>query len=262
EILENLRLKDVSRLQVKEYKTGTKKNIRNRIHYGLIFCERGNICFRMHGRTGEYDCVCTNNEVILAPKNSDYDIFVIEDSRTFIIDFELFAGHFDDMHEFIIGEGVTEYYCNVFLRMQKNYFGSEKNDLVNLSFLYDIIAHVNDRGYNKKRFIVIEKSEKYLEKNLFSDKLSVKNIAQESNISEVYFRKMFKEKYGKSPLSYINDMRIKKAKELIINEENLSIKEVSDACGFLDIYSFSRSFKKNVGVSPSQYRKKMQFRNC
>ena len=105
-------------------------------------------------------------------------------------------------------------------------------------------------------------TEKYLEKNLFSDKLSVKNIAQESNISEVYFRKMFKEKYGKSPLSYINDMRIKKAKELIINEENLSIKEVSDACGFLDIYSFSRSFKKNVGVSPSQYRKKMQFRNC
>ena len=63
-------------------------------------------------------------------------------------------------------------------------------------------------------------------------------------------------------ISYINEMRIKRAKNMLISAEELSIKDISELCGYLDIYSFSRSFKKYVGISPSQYRKNMQFRNC
>ena len=77
----------------------------------------------------------------------------------------------------------------------------------------------------------------------------------------MYFRRLFKEKYGISPMRYINVNRLKRAKNLLIEDE-MSISEISQYCGFLDGYSFSRVFKKWVGISPSEYKKDMQFRNC
>ena len=53
----------------------------------------------------------------------------------------------------------------------------------------------------------------------------------------------------------------KNAKNLLVEDE-LSVSEISQVCGFLDVYSFSRAFKKWAGMSPSEYRKRMQFRNC
>ena len=257
-ILEELRFKNVSRLLVKKYDAGIKRSIRNRLHCGLIFCERGKIVFKMNDNS----YVCSENKVILAPKGSDYDLFVEENSYTFIIDFELHLGTINNMHELTIGNRVSEYYYKVFIRMQNYSMGPKTNDLVLLSLLYDVAAHINDQGYLKKQFISIKRSEKYLEDNVFNAKLSIKNIAKASNISEVYFRRLFKEKYDQTPISYINEMRIKRAKNMLISAEELSIKDISELCGYLDIYSFSRSFKKYVGISPSQYRKNMQFRNC
>lgn len=261
EILENLRFKKVSRLLLKNYSRGTYKSIRNRLHYGFVFCAKGRVIFTMHGRTCEYDCLCDPENVILAPKASDYDFYAEEDSQLFIVDFELHSGHFDDMLAITLGNNY-EYYFREFLSMQKYSMNFKGNDLVNLSLVYDLAAHVNDYGYSNKHYSTISEGEKYLEENLYSEKLSIRAIAKSANISEVYFRKLFKEKHGMSPLHYINEMRIKKAKDMLIEEEIMTIQDISSACGFLDIYSFSRAFKKHVGVSPRQFRKNMQFRNC
>lgn len=255
DILENLRFKDISRLLVKEYETGVFRSIRNRAHNGFIFCSKGELHYSMNGKKH----ICNQQHVILAPKGCDYDLLVESASHTFVIDFELNEGIFKEMYSFTINE--SESYWHEYLNMEKRIFGLASYKLTNLSVLYDITAHINSYGYYVKKYKIIENSERFLEENLYNSKISIQEIADQSNISEVYFRRLFKEKYGISPMRYINVNRLKRAKNLLIEDE-MSISEISQYCGFLDGYSFSRVFKKWVGISPSEYKKDMQFRNC
>ncbi len=59
---------------------------------------------------------------------------------------------------------------------------------------------------------------------------------------------------GYNPSGYILSLRINKAKKLLATE-NMSITQVADECGFYDLPYFSRTFKKQTGVTPSQYRR-------
>lgn len=255
EVLENLRFKDLSRLLIKEYETGALRSIRNRAHNGFIFCNKGEMLFTMNGR----NYVCDQTHVVLTPKGSDYDFVVKSASHTFIIDFELNEGMFDEMYSFLISE--SESFYHDYLNMEKRLFGLPSYQLTNLGNLYEIAAHVSSCGYYVKKYRIIEASEKYLEENIYNGKISIQEIADRSNVSEVYFRRLFTEKYGVCPIQYIASNRIKRAKNLLV-EAKLSISEISQVCGYLDVYSFSRAFKKKVGISPSQYKKDMQFRNC
>lgn len=59
---------------------------------------------------------------------------------------------------------------------------------------------------------------------------------------------------GYNPSAYILNLRINKAKN-ILSTKNIPITEVADECGFYDLPYFSRTFKKQTGVTPSQYRR-------
>ncbi|MDY0102297.1 MAG: ATP-binding protein [Lentimicrobium sp.] len=59
---------------------------------------------------------------------------------------------------------------------------------------------------------------------------------------------------GYSTISYVLQLKLNKAKKML-TDENISITEVSDACGFYDVSYFSRVFKKEFGISPSHYQK-------
>ena len=71
-------------------------------------------------------------------------------------------------------------------------------------------------------------------------------------MSEVYFRKLFKEEYGVSPQKYIIDLRIQNAVGLI-STGYYSLKEVAYMSGYSDYKYFSVEFKKKMGISPSEY---------
>ena len=98
----------------------------------------------------------------------------------------------------------------------------------------------------------IKKSVEYLLKHYKNHDLSIKVIAEQSFVSEVYFRKLFKAEYGVSPQKYIIRLRIQYAKELI-STGYYSLKEAAWLSGYTDYKYFSTEFKKQVGVSPSDY---------
>ena len=79
-------------------------------------------------------------------------------------------------------------------------------------------------------------------------------LASLTGCSTVYFRKLFYEIYGISPIKYINNLRIAKAKE-ILNNDYSSVGDVASMLGFNSIYDFSRAFKTHTGSSPSEYAK-------
>lgn len=249
EVLEKLRFHSITRFQFKTYKEGVTRHIVNRPHYGFIFCIQGNAIFI----NNEKKYVCDQKHVILVPKNCSYDFHIEADTIFPIIDFELDDGLFDAVYSIHVFESNTFY--NNFLKMEKRYsYNLHSRELMGLSELYDITARLNGYGHYEPRFDIIKPCEKYIRENMYGE-IKMSEVAKQANISEVYFRRLFKEKYHLSPIEYIEESRMHKAKELLINDHDLNVCEIALDCGYDSIYAFSRAFKNLVGIAPNKFRK-------
>lgn len=83
---------------------------------------------------------------------------------------------------------------------------------------------------------------------------SVQELAQYFHLSMQKLINIFKAATGSSPLNYITDLRIDKAKHLL-NHTGLSVKDIAEQVGYCDVSSFIRKFKSATGLTPNQYRK-------
>ena len=92
----------------------------------------------------------------------------------------------------------------------------------------------------------------YIKKTFLSKDFSLSTAAEKAFMSETYFRKLFRDKFGISPKKYIIERRMAHAQALILTNY-YSLQEVSDLCGYNDYKHFSVEFKKFTGISPSQY---------
>ncbi len=80
-------------------------------------------------------------------------------------------------------------------------------------------------------------------------------ILQKSGYAEDYIRAQFKNITGKTPNSFLTDIRIKHAVFLIdIYKSTLSLQQISEMCGYVDYVYFQRRFKEIKGMSPKEYR--------
>lgn len=93
----------------------------------------------------------------------------------------------------------------------------------------------------------------FMEKKLCSD-LNLSELCSHFLIGKSQLSKIFIENCGKSPMAYYTDLKMNEAKRLL-REDALTVSEISRELGFPSIHGFSRSFKKNVGVSPTDYKK-------
>lgn len=97
-----------------------------------------------------------------------------------------------------------------------------------------------------------EDIEAYIRDN-YSAELSMQSVAKAMNYSEAYFCKLFKQCFKVNFSAYLNEYRIRRARELL-QTTRLSVREVSRECGYGDSNYFTRVFKRIVGVTPSEYR--------
>lgn len=88
----------------------------------------------------------------------------------------------------------------------------------------------------------------------YAEKLILKDIAKKFGIHPNYLTRIFHEKFHLSPKQYIMQLKLKKARSLLITTE-LSISIIASSLGFDDQLAFSRTFKKEFSISPSMYRK-------
>ena len=87
---------------------------------------------------------------------------------------------------------------------------------------------------------------------------NIEDMVKNSGLCKTTFIKLFREITNTTVLQYIICLKIEYAKDYIMNE-NKSIQEIALLCGFNDPYYFSRCFKKQTGVSPSEFRKLTSF---
>jgi YesN/AraC family two-component response regulator len=106
---------------------------------------------------------------------------------------------------------------------------------------------------NAGNYYKIQRALKFIEDN-FMRKVGRNEAAKEACMEPTYFSKIFKEVTGRGFRDYLNEFRIKRAKEILINGSGLSVTETALALGFGDITTFERIFKKGVGMTPLQFR--------
>ena len=88
----------------------------------------------------------------------------------------------------------------------------------------------------------------------FAKDICIEEYAKNQHMSVCWFIRSFKRYMGVTPMQYVTSIRINKAKELLKNT-NYSIQEISGLVGYENPLYFSRIFRKQIGCSPSGYRK-------
>ena len=159
----------------------------------------------------------------------------------------------------IISTFRNEEIINCFESMFKNSLNKKAGDILMLSNLYSFLSiltedNLNDVNIsNKSANIYIQKALELIEMN-FSSNLSISEIADNIGINRKYFSKLFKEAMGVTPVEYLINFRLNKACSLM-KSQNLSIAEIACSVGYSDQFLFARTFKKFIGVSPTEFRK-------
>ena len=96
-------------------------------------------------------------------------------------------------------------------------------------------------------------AKRYIAENYYKP-LTLEIVSHETGFNPNYFSSMFKKEVGVNFSEYLIKVRIKNAKEMLLNTEG-SVEDISYAVGYSDIKYFSRIFKKYMGVTPTEFRK-------
>ncbi|MEZ3447568.1 MAG: AraC family transcriptional regulator [Lachnospiraceae bacterium] len=100
----------------------------------------------------------------------------------------------------------------------------------------------------------LESAIEYVEKNYPND-FKIADLANECHMSETHFRRIFQEKMNMTPVEYVNFVRVRKACELI-DKTDISMEDVAEKVGFITPSTFNRNFRRIIGTSPYQWKKR------
>lgn len=156
---------------------------------------------------------------------------------------------------------LAEMFDRLILASKKNTLASE---IESKARLMDIItwymnACESREGITIRRsdtFNKLELAHTYI-RNHLAENLTVEKLAGIAHYHPNYFIRIFKQHMGVTPIQYINNIRLKKAKELLI-AGNMPVSAVAKDTGFSDVSHFSRSFKQHTGFSPTEFRKSIE----
>lgn len=139
---------------------------------------------------------------------------------------------------------------------EKPMFG---DDLLKRFLLCQILVHAN-RFYREHNhlsglqpgpsFRVVNTVIHYVAEH-YTEPITLSDLAQTVFLSTHYLCRLFKQVCGVSPMEYVANLRMTKAKELLI--QGLSVEQTCEQVGYGNFSHFSRQFRQKVGISPRQY---------
>ena len=91
----------------------------------------------------------------------------------------------------------------------------------------------------------------------YHDPIQMTDVAEFVGVHPNYLATIFKKETNTTPKNYLTSLRIRKAKELLLETRD-SVSYISQSVGFSDSLAFSKFFKKETGLSPLHYRKEFQ----
>lgn len=131
----------------------------------------------------------------------------------------------------------------------------QSNDLENCCVFIEMFIAKLMYTNKKQMHEIVEAAAKYIKDNLTED-LTVFTLAEQFHVARNYFSRLFKKEMGEGCNEYITRLRIEKAKQLL-GASRLKTYEIAEKVGYHDTNYFSLAFKKNTGLSPKEFREKL-----
>ena len=120
------------------------------------------------------------------------------------------------------------------------------------SGMYPVITEEDREIGPSENNAFVKRVRDYIDDNYRED-IALQDIAGFFGYSDVYFCKLFKQNFGMNFITYLNEYRMDRAKQLL-SDPMINIKDVSAMAGYRDANYFTRVFKRMVGKTPSEYR--------
>ncbi|MBE6572545.1 MAG: helix-turn-helix transcriptional regulator [Ruminococcaceae bacterium] len=224
---------------------------RDRASHGFAMFSEGLKKYYFDNKT----VVVRKNEIVYMPKFSNYKVETIEEGTCHAINFDFPEDHI--FEPFVFSPKNPTAFMESFKNAEKAWRTKTDGYVYKCKAeLYSILFGMRSQraaGYLPlSKLRIIAPAIDLIHEKYSSDHLTVSKLAQACDISPEYFRMLFRRNFGISPIKYINDLKLTRAKELLLSGM-YSVATAAEMAGYSDISYFSREFRKNVGVPPSEY---------
>ena len=256
-----MEIKFLSNLIISKFRststTYTQKNTKGKMHcrhcWAIIIKHEGETKYVSNNKS----YISNINNMVILPKGCSYEWLCTQSGRFSFIEFDCDITY-ENILQFHINNG--DKYVSDFKQIgYKSTLGDPLSKIECIRNTYSIIIELFESNKQESiadyRRLKILPAIEYIAKN-FTKEIRNDTLAKECEQSTAHFRKLFRETYGISPIAYIHGIRIKKAKEMLKSDHG-NISDIAYSLGYLNVYDFSRDFKKHTGVSPTKYIKQL-----
>lgn len=190
------------------------------------------------------------------PAGSKYTVDIIKPGKCIDIYFDTNLNTPDKMIIFDFHNKLSV--RNMFIKMQKLWYAKHDGYYHKcMSLLYAVFAELDktDMTYlPEEKYFIIKPAIEFIEKNFLSYEIDCNSLSDLCGVSYSYFKRLFITKFGISPIKYITKKKISYACDLLVSNK-YSVSEIASMTGYENVYYFSRVFKENIGMNPTEYKK-------
>lgn len=241
---DRIKIKEIVSIFSTHHERGKISTIKNRFAYGLSFATNGKIVYHKDQATITED----SEHVVLLPMGESYWLQCTEKGDFPLINFTAVEPLTKDILAFSLSRHAV--LTDKFHSLREAFF-AYGNTARAMSLFYDLLdtlAHENGKAEPN----AVKLATEYILAHFADETLSAERIAAAAGVSDAYLRRLFRTSYGMPPKAYLQDVRIRRAKELL-SLNFLSVGEIASACGYASIYHFCRAFKTQCGQTPKEY---------
>ncbi len=229
---------------------GVMTDRKNRSNWALALKMKGKTYYYVNGHEVLSDAL----HLVLLPKGSDYCWKCVEPGECITVEFDA-PFQYDDLIGFELNDGnsLLKNICCIENNLCVPHVCSRLQCFRSLYEILMILAKSKEKDpYRSKKHEALQPALQYINENYTNGHITNDFLAGLCQMSTVYFRKSFEKAYGESPIKYLHNFRINKAKSILLSDYG-NIEQVAFSVGYNSLYNFSKMFKTYTGVSPTQY---------
>lgn len=228
---------------------GRKRLAQPRDFYSLSYRFDGEITVE----TQERSLVSVADTITFVPRGVAYETEVRADTHMIVVHFRL-ARDIEIRHPEVVNAEGAEL-RDLFEALAASYRVGESANFKCLSVLYSIFDFIMQlRADSTPPCITAAK--KIIDERFSDPSLSLAEVATEVRVSDSYLRRAFRTATKESAADYLSRVRIKNAKSML-ESDYFSVAEIGARSGFRDPCYFVRKFRERVGMTPGEYRKRV-----
>lgn len=233
---------------------------RGRYHHGFLYTFEGSETYHFQNKS----ITAIPDSVIYIPGGAEYSI-TLSGKRSLVMTIDFEFEQDIQTEPFIVKLEKNNTVRSLFTDIEKiwNRKKAGTNSASKSVFYKIVYSIINQKNLymSSDKYSKISDAVNYLHASYLDNNFRIDSLSEISGISSRYFEKLFRQKFGVTPKEYVTNMRIERAKELLMSEKNL-IGDIALSLGYSSVYHFGKIFKSKTGQTPSEYRREHFKRGC